>query len=113
MERSLTGLDAAGNRIQVAEQYREIVDLYKKAGRLSEALEAVDRMNTLKDSLFSEEKALAVKELEVRYQTERKEEENRTLRKEIRSKNILTVSLVSIMVLMGAVSFCVASAKLV
>ena len=101
MERSIRGLDSAGNRIQVAEQYLEMVDLYKKAGRFEEALEALTRQKRLNDSLFSEEKSLAVKELEVRYQTERKEEENRDLRAEVRWKNILSIGLVVILLLSG------------
>lgn len=105
MERSIRGLDAAGNRIQVAEQYQEMVDLYTRAGDLAAALEVVSRLKVLKDSLFSEEKSLAVKELEVRYQTKQKEDENRLLRAEVRWKNRVSIGLLLILLLLVSLLF--------
>ena len=101
MERSIRGLDSVGNRIQLADQYQEMADLYKKAGRFAEALEVVSRLKELKDSLFSEDKRLVVQQLEYRYQIERREEENRNLQAEVQWKNILSIGLSAILLLLG------------
>lgn len=99
MESSLRGLDSAGNRIQMVEQYQELIELYKKAGRTAAALEAATQMKQLSDSLISVEKSIAVKELEYRYQTEKKEAENRTLRKQVRLRNYITLALTGLLLL--------------
>ncbi len=101
MEGSIRYLDSIGFRIQLVEQYEELIELYKKTGQNEAALVAFKDMKQVSDSLFSLKQSIAVKDMEFRYQSEKKEDENKNLRRQVKSRNIISTALVAMLLLFG------------
>lgn len=59
-----------------------LANVLEETGRYEEALYHFKNYRSIKDSLFNVEKDEIIQELEVRYQTEKKEQENKTLQQE-------------------------------
>ncbi|GJM09859.1 MAG: virulence-mediating protein VirC [Lysobacteraceae bacterium] len=59
----------------VAGAMRDLADFYKAEGRMADALAMFERHMTARDEYLSEESKRAVADLEVRYETEKKEQE--------------------------------------
>lgn len=66
--------------------YKSFGDLYVSTGRPDQATKAYTRYMELKDSLFSTETAEKLSEMEVKYETEKKEAANKLLRSENETK---------------------------
>ncbi|MDZ7767193.1 MAG: hypothetical protein U5K00_22735 [Melioribacteraceae bacterium] len=66
--------------------YRQLTDLYKQTGRYKDALEALQSFTAYKDSVLNEEIRLKVAELEIDYQTEKKDREIAESKLEISEK---------------------------
>jgi len=62
--------------------YESFSDLYRKKGDYRSAFEYLSKYIVIKDSLFTEETTRKIAEMQVRYETEKKETENELLRKE-------------------------------
>ena len=98
---SIVQLDSLNLNHYILEQTSKLVALYKKAGRYAEALTASERLRQLNDSLVAADRQKSVQELEVKYQRVQQEMENTELRREVRQRNVLSVILVSLVVLLG------------
>jgi tetratricopeptide (TPR) repeat protein len=66
----------------------DLADLYFETGRYKDAYSYLKEYYTLKDSIFSKENQMALDELQLQYETEKKENENEQLRKENEIKNL-------------------------
>ncbi len=83
--------------------------IYKKQNRYAKALEHFEKYQTIEDSLFSIEKNRQIEEMTMRFETEKKEQENQQLKKEnalnqeiIEKQNILNISIVIVLLLVIA-----------
>src|SRR5690606_37759767 len=69
-------LDLAG-RLKIKEEmkniFKDLADLFEKKGQLAKALEYRKKFEVLKDSLAGENYTKAIKEMEIRYETEKKD----------------------------------------
>ena len=93
---SIRSLDSLGLNHYIIDQTRKLIRLYTNADRFKEALASSEGLRTLNDSLLSVDKQTAVQELEVKYQRERQEMENKELRDEVRQRTMLIVALVTL-----------------
>ena len=86
--------------------------LLKKQGRLEEAFKAQEHLLDLKDTLFSEERARSFEEMNVKYETQIKEEKLNSIQKEnsqISEKRLyLMVGLILVLLLSAALVFVMA-----
>lgn len=64
-----------GNRREIAIVQYDMAQLLKKLGRYQEAFDLLDDHKLLQDSIFSQQTAEAISEIEIKYQTEKKEQE--------------------------------------
>ncbi|MFM2285903.1 MAG: hypothetical protein RLZZ543_1400, partial [Bacteroidota bacterium] len=91
---------------------RRKADLLKKEGRLLEAFEAQAYLLDLKDTLFSEERARSFEEMNIKYETQIKEEKLHSIQKEnsqISEKRLyLMVGLVLVLILSAALVYVMA-----
>jgi tetratricopeptide (TPR) repeat protein len=69
-------------RGEQADASKELYNLYKKTGDFGNALLYFEELKMHQDSMFSEQSAKQVNEFQVKYETEKKEHENRILQKE-------------------------------
>jgi len=78
-------LDLAG-KLKMKEEmkniFKDLADLFERKGQLAKALEYRKRFEVLKDSLAGENYAKAIKEMEIRYETEKKDNQIALLAKE-------------------------------
>jgi DNA-binding NarL/FixJ family response regulator len=99
------GIDEAirsGDKTFLLKNYETLYQIYEKLGKNSEALEAYKNYVSIKDSIFNTEKSRQIAEMEAKYETEKKEKENRILRQNIviqkRTSLLLIVSLAAFIV---------------
>ncbi len=79
----------------------KLIQSYKGLGDYKGAMMVSEKCNRLKDSLLSADKQVAVHELEMKYQTEKKELENSNLKQRLSTrKTIIIILLVSAVVLL-------------
>ena len=93
LESTVRLFDSVGMGHYAIDYTKNLIQLYKKAGRLSEGIDAALRLNALSDSLLSSDKQKAVKELEAKYRYELQEAEKKDLRLQLRLRNRLTAAL--------------------
>jgi PAS domain S-box-containing protein len=74
-EKSLQMARELNNKEIIVNNYREIADLYPKLGNFSKAYEYANLYASLKDSLYSEESLVKLADMQVKYETDRKERE--------------------------------------
>jgi AraC-like DNA-binding protein len=84
----------------------ELQSTYEKSGAYREALDMGKQVETVKDSIFEAEKNSAIIELEKKYQTEKREIENKSLTQKLRFEKRFNFSL-SILVLLAVPSIIV------
>jgi len=70
------------------DNYFLLSKLYEVSGSKDAALLYFKKASALKDSIFNEKSSKQIAEMQTRYETEKKEQENNTLRKEEQLKNI-------------------------
>jgi tetratricopeptide (TPR) repeat protein len=69
-------------RGEQADASKELYKLYKKTGNFNSALSYFEELKMYQDSMFSEQSAKQINEFQVKYESEKKEHENRILQKE-------------------------------
>ncbi len=79
--KSLELANTAGIKDLVQLDYRLLADIYAGKKNYAKALSWFKRSSVLRDSLFNEEKSKKIAEMNVKYETEKKEKENLLLRK--------------------------------
>lgn len=93
-------LDSVGLKNVMMMLLPELINVYKLIGDSKNIILYSDQYYTLKDSLVSVEKTTAIHELEKRYQTEKKELENKSLRSQLSTKKLTNGLLVGLLILM-------------
>lgn len=68
--------------------YKTLANAYGAQNMYQEAFQAHKQYKAISDSIFSEEKHKQIAELETKYQTEKKEQENKLLKKQNELKNL-------------------------
>ncbi|RMH70533.1 MAG: hypothetical protein D6675_09125 [Gemmatimonadetes bacterium] len=106
LERGLKLSQQTGERIQIQESYELLSRLHAERGDYKSALDYYHRYDTLKDSLLNAENMRAVAELQMQYETQKKEAENKLLRQEqirqeeeLRQKEFQSYILLSLLIL--------------
>ncbi|OQX77444.1 MAG: hypothetical protein B6D64_08245 [Bacteroidetes bacterium 4484_276] len=102
---ALKGIDeakASGSKTYLLNNYETIYHVYEKMGKFEKALGFYKKHVAVKDSIFNTEKSRQIAEMEAKYETEKKEKENRILRQDIeiqqRTTWLLFVSLAAFIV---------------
>lgn len=75
------------NPYQKIQVYKGLSDLYKQTGNAAANVQALEQYIALKDSVFSREKAHAISQTKVEYETEKKEQQIQMLKDRVRSRN--------------------------
>lgn len=71
-----------GSKSRLQENYRVLSQLYEQTGDFKRALAFKNKLATIKDSLFNEAKSKQIEELQVRFETEKKQDAITTLQKD-------------------------------
>jgi AraC-like DNA-binding protein len=93
MEGAVRRLDSVGLGHYSIDLSKNLVLMYKRAGRNTEALAASERLMSLNDSLLSADKQKAVRELEAKYNYKKQEVEKKNLEQKLRTRNVITAAL--------------------
>jgi len=100
------GMDEAkrsGDKNYQLKSYETLVNVYEKLGKSKEALEAYKTFVAIKDSIFNTEKSKQIAEMEAKYESEKKEQENQILRQTISKKEktslLLIISVAALLLL--------------
>ena len=72
----------------ILNSYELYSDLFKKQKNFEKALDFHDRYTTLKDSIFSQESSNKIAEMQVKFETEKKEKENEIYRLELEKQRL-------------------------
>jgi tetratricopeptide (TPR) repeat protein len=84
--------------------YKALDELYATSGDTKKNLDILKKYNALRDSVFNEEKAEAVAQIKVEYDTEKKEQQIHTLEERVTARNWLTgISLLAGLLALGFV----------
>ncbi|SFC75801.1 hypothetical protein SAMN05421780_109105 [Flexibacter flexilis DSM 6793] len=75
------------NPYQKMQLYKGLSDLYKQTGNAAANVQALEQYIALKDSVFSREKAEAISQTKVEYETEKKEQQIEMLQDRVRARN--------------------------
>ncbi len=112
-KKSIDIAEKSGQRYGILNTYKSLYKLSKKKEDYKAAVDYLSIINSLKDSLYDAEKAKAINELSVNYETEKKEEQIRELnqntkieeqRKKILIVGITLFSLLAFMIVLYLVS---------
>lgn len=87
--------------------YQELTELYKIKGEYKKALESLNAYNTYKDSVLNKEVQLKVAELQINYETEKKDREIAENKLELSEKNAQLYLLIAATVFLMLVIFAV------
>ncbi len=68
--------------------YLHLYDSYNELGNFEKALEYYKHSTKLKDSIFNQEKVKSIQDLDIKYKTQKKEQENTLLRKDKTLKEV-------------------------
>lgn len=92
--------------------YYHFYQVYKQNGKLKPALQYFESYNALKDSLSGIEVKERIADLEIKYQTQKRQqeiellnEENHTKRLEITARNYLIISLALLIIVISAIAY--------
>lgn len=97
--------------VDIMENYRRFTKLYKDSGQPQEALDYYEKYTSIKDSVYSKENQTMISELQIQYDTEKKDAENIALAKQnetqellIKKNNYILISLIIILlfIIIGA-----------
>lgn len=93
------------NRDIIKESYKDLSNAYAGMNKMGEALDYLKRYNALKDTIFNENSSRQIAEMQTKYETEKKEEENKLLqaRNEASEGTIRQQRLVAIVITVGLV----------
>jgi len=82
---------SSGNKSYLLRNYEKLYKIYEHTRQYDSALAAYKNYVAVKDSMFNEEKSRQIAEMEAHFETEKKEKENRILRKDnaIKHRTIL------------------------
>ncbi|MEM6843797.1 MAG: tetratricopeptide repeat protein [Bacteroidota bacterium] len=101
---------------QLQDIYLEMKELEDARGNYQQAISYFEQYVTLKDSLFNEEKARQIAELQTVYETQQKEQEIalqneriQTLRQKARTDSLLRYGLIFGLVVLGAIAYLIVS----
>lgn len=107
LKKSILVVEKLGASNLLSAVYRLTSDAYEESGDFENALIFYKKHIELKDSIFSENVEKQIAELQTKYDTEKKEEENKLLKKDIdfeKRKSNYFIILTIILSLMGVVS---------
>jgi tetratricopeptide (TPR) repeat protein/DNA-binding CsgD family transcriptional regulator len=94
---------SAGNNIYLMKNYETLSSIYEKTGEFNKALEMHKKFMRVKDSIFDIEKNKQIEKMMARFDSEKKEQENKLLKKNMkiqqRTKLLLIISLVAIVLI--------------
>ncbi len=88
-QQALALSQAAGFRPDLVSIYASLADVYAKRGNYVEAYQYQQAGIALKDSIYNERTSRQIAQLQTRFETERKEQENRLLRAENEKKQAM------------------------
>lgn len=98
---AVTLLEELKMKHQLQKALRDLADLQDDQGKHTAALQTLKRYISIKDSVFSEQKSRQIAEMQTKYETEKKEQENQLLQaKNDRSRLLLSVAILLIISLM-------------
>jgi len=89
-------MDSLGQRKYLIQLMPEMISSYEKIGDYKNAYVELKNLKQLSDSLLNIEKEVAVHELDIQYQTEKKEVENIQLKNDLRLKRLAIIILIVI-----------------
>lgn len=99
--------EAINAKQQVLEAQKELSDIYLAQNNFRAAFEAFQKYTVVKDTLFKEEKAKQIAELQTKYDTEKKESEIKLLRQEnelkdsrLRFNQVMVIALVVLVLIL-------------
>ncbi|MEE4197117.1 MAG: tetratricopeptide repeat-containing sensor histidine kinase [Bacteroidales bacterium] len=99
LNRSIKIAETIGDMHTLEINYRCFYDLYKNTGNFEHALHYFEQYNNLKNSRLSQEAKKEIAELEIQYETRKKQEEIELLNKQNRSKRFIIISLSVVFIL--------------
>lgn len=82
LNRALKAAHESGSSVLLRSIYHSLADLYQRDGQPAAALQALRQYTALQDSAFAEQRAAQIAELQLRYETEKKEREIQLLTKD-------------------------------
>ena len=104
--------EESGNIYKLIDITDKLNQAYYGLGKYKEAYDYLQKYQQYTDSLFNEQKARAVANVQTRYETEKKEQENQLLKQEkqlalatIRRQNFLTISSIVGLILVSVIAF--------
>lgn len=93
----------ADSKTYLLKNYETLFHIYEKQKHFDKALEAHKNYISIKDSIFNEEKSKQIAEMEARFESEKKEKENKILRQNIsiqqRTSLLLVVSVFALLLI--------------
>lgn len=87
-KRSLALAEKIGHKMQMKDAYNALSKLYAAQNKFQLAYDYSLRADTLKDSIFNEEKNRQITEMNTKYETEKKEQENSILKEKSRNQEL-------------------------
>ncbi len=102
LEKSLELLRKSGMKLYIAEALKDLAELHAAMDHHQKAFTTLQAHIAIKDSVFSEQKSKQIAEMQTKYETEKKEQENKLLHSQNGRKLLLLyASLAVILVLIG------------
>ena len=102
--KSIDLCDSSIYRLTLELNYETLYKIYKKIGETNKALESFEKFYELKNSRINDETNSQIAELEIKYQTEKHQQEILLLQKQKRQKNILnTIILIGLTIFISLV----------
>ena len=93
-----------GEMLQLQQQgYLHLSELFQQTGQYQRALDAYSEYSSVKDSIFNLERSRQIADMETRYEIEKKEQENRILRKDNELKRVTQRLLIVFLSALGIV----------
>lgn len=89
LERAISLAEEIGAKTTLQQAYEKMATLYARAGDYENALLYKDKFMSVKDSLFNATKSRQLQELQVKYDSERKQDAIAALQKDARIKDLL------------------------
>lgn len=106
-EKALKYSQVIGSLEEVYSNYKLLSKIYKEIGDYENAYHYYEQYAVLKDSVISVETRSKIAEIQTKYETEKKEKENKLLKKDIefeKGKSYYLLLLTILLLLMGAIS---------
>ena len=91
-KKALEIAENTGSKYKAWEISKTLATIHKQAGNFERSLFYFQKYKAYADSIFNEKKTRQIVELETKYETEKKEQENQTLKLEAKQRNNLIVA---------------------